>query len=187
MKNSFLLAVLFVLLPLAGFAQDKPAKFTVTVSADSILMGNYFEVKFSLENAGGKDFEAPDFGEHFKVVSGPTHSTSMSIVNGELTQSATITYYLEPKDPGVFYILPASINTGDTILETDPLEVMVVPNPDGIEQRPPGQAEGFQFNWSNPFDFDFDFLFPEMKPAPPPAGEELPKEAPRKKLKTIRI
>lgn len=187
MKNAFLAAVLWALLPLAAFTQDKPVKFTVQVSTDSILMGNYFEVKFTLENANGQNFEAPDFNDHFNVISGPNFSTSMSMVNGDMTQSMTITYYLEPKDPGVFYILPASVKAGDKMLETSPLEVLVVPNPDGIKQTPPRRADSFQFNWGDPFDMNFDFSFPELKPSPPPPGEDAPKETPKKKRKTTRI
>lgn len=176
----------------ATVAQERPVKFTVEVSTDSILMGNYFEVRFVLENANGNDFEAPDFSDHFNVVGGPNFSSSFSMVNGGMTQSQTITYYLEPKDIGAWYILPASVNTGEKILETAPLEVLVVPNPDGIKQSPPNRRQSFQFDWGgNPFDFSFP-AFPEWKnedkesPAPPPA--QAPEEKPaRKKRKTIRI
>ena len=177
----------------AAYTQDKPVKFTVEVSTDSILMGNYFEVKFMLENANGQNFEAPDFDEHFNVVSGPNFSTSMSMLNGDITQSMTITYYLEPKDVGAWYILPASVEAGDKILETAPLEVLVVPNPDGIKQSPPRKRESFQFNWGDPFDMNFDFSFPQLKEFPfllPEEGtpkEDAPKEIPKKKRKTTRI
>jgi hypothetical protein len=189
MKKGFF-SIFFAMAFLAtATAQDKPVKFTVQVSTDSILMGNYFEVKFTLENANGQNFEAPDFNDHFKVVSGPNHSTSMSIVNGNMTQSMTITYYLEPKDVGAFYILPASVQAGDKTLETSPMEVLVVPNPDGIRQNQPRRMDGFQFNWGDMPDMNFDFSFPDfrnlMPPLPP--AEEAPKEAPKKKKKTIRI
>ncbi len=188
-KVIFFSIFIFCFLP-AVFSQDKPAKFTVTVSTDSILMDNYFEVKFVLENANGQNFEAPDFSDHFNVVTGPNFSTSMSMVNGNISQSMTITYYLEPKEVGMFYILPASVNTDDKVLETAPLEVMVVPNPDGIKQMPPrGKMDNFQFNFGDPFGFDFSF--PELKEMPqfsnPSPREEAPKELPKKKRKTIRI
>lgn len=188
MKNGFF-SLLFAMAFLAtAAAQDKPVKFTVQVNTDSILMGNFFEVKFTLENANGQNFEAPDFNDHFNVVSGPNFSTSMSMVNGDVTQSMTITYYLEPKDVGAYYILPASVTAGDKILETSPLEVLVVPNPDGVKQSPPRQMDAFQFNFGDPFNGGFDFSFPELRdmspPPPPPAEEVKPK---KKKRKTIRI
>ncbi|MBK8563491.1 MAG: BatD family protein [Saprospiraceae bacterium] len=164
------------------FSQDKPVKFTVTVSTDSILMDNYFEVKFVLENADGQNFEAPDFNEHFNVVSGPNFSTSMSIMNGNITQNMTITYYLEPKDVGNYYIMPASVKAKGEVLETAPLEVMVVPNPDGIKQSlPKHNSQNLQFNFGdNPFDFDFSFPnlneFHQFSYPEPKGEQEKPKQ-----------
>jgi hypothetical protein len=166
------------------------------VSTDSILMDNYFEVKFVLENADGQNFEAPDFNENFKVMSGPNFSTSMSIMNGAVSQSMTITYYLEPKDIGAYYILPASVQAEEKVLETVPLEVVVVPNPKGIKQAPPrGKMDNLQFNFGDPFDFDFSFpglgempmfTFPELQQEQQPRPEEQHPPA-KKKRKTTRI
>lgn len=190
MKKAIFLSIFIFSCFAQVFSQEKPVKFTVSVSADSILMDNYFEVKFMLENADGKNFEAPDFSEHFNVVSGPNFSTSMSIVNGEISQSMTITYFLEPKNIGLFYILPASVQAGSKVLETSPLEVLVVPNPDGIKQSPPrNKMDSFKFNFGNPF--NMDFMFPDFEEFPqfskPAPKEEAPKEQPSKKRKTIRI
>ncbi|MBI5917653.1 MAG: BatD family protein [Bacteroidetes bacterium] len=188
MKSALIFLLTTFLISTFSFSQGKPVKFTVSVSTDSILMDNFFEVKFTLENADGQNFEAPDFSEHFNVVSGPNFSTSMSMVNGDVTQGMTITYYLEPRELGAFYILPAYVNAGDKVLETSPLEVMVVPNPDGLKQPLPGQNDRMQFNWDSPFDLGFDFLSPETRPSQPPSPkEEKPQEAPKKKRKTTRI
>ncbi|PHN03117.1 BatD family protein [Flavilitoribacter nigricans] len=130
-----LLGLLFLIGITAGLAAQEGARFTVEVSTDSILFGNYFKVTFSLENARGGEFSAPDFSE-FRVVSGPNQASSMSIVNGQVTQSISYAYYLEPKDLGNFYILPASVAVGDKVMETQPIEVMVVPNPENIRQSP---------------------------------------------------
>jgi len=56
-------------------AQD--VKFTVAVSTDSILIGNYFEVTFSIENGDAKNFEAPAF-QDFSIVGGPNQSSSLN-------------------------------------------------------------------------------------------------------------
>ena len=153
-------------------------------------MENYFEVKFVLENADGQNFEAPDFSEHFNVVSGPNFSTSMSIVNGDISQNMAISYYLEPKEIGAYYILPASVEANEKILETAPLEVLVVPNPDGIKQAPRrGKTDSLQFNFGDPF--GLDFTFPGIKEMPPFSNPEpkevLPTEQRKKQRKTTRI
>lgn len=189
MKKAIFLSIFIFTSFINAFSQEKPVNFTVTVSTDSVLMDNYFEVKFTLENADGKNFEAPDFSQHFNIISGPNFSTSMNIVNGDISRTMTITYFVEPKETGLFYILPASVQAEGKVLETSPLEVMVVPNPDGIKQTPPrNQMDSFQFNFGNPF--DFDFLIPEMKDMPerqPLPEEQAPIEQPKKKRKTTRI
>lgn len=130
-----LLGLLFLIGMAVTLLAQEGARFTVEVSTDSILFGNYFKVTFSLENAKGSDFSAPDFSE-FHVISGPNQASSMSIINGAVTQSVSYSYYLEPKDIGNFYISPASVAVGGKMLETQPLEIMVVPNPEGIKQSP---------------------------------------------------
>jgi len=184
MKNSIGTLAFATFVSLTAFAQDKPVKFSVSVSTDSVLMDNYFEVKFTLENANGENFEAPAF-DHFNVVSGPNFSTSMSMVNGDVTQSMTITYYLEPKDIGSYYILPASVKAKDKTLQTAPLGVLVVPNPDGIKQVPERRQD--LFDWGSPFDFEKEFPFPHIRPDNKPQPQPEPGQKPKKKKRTIRI
>ena len=133
MKKLLLLAS-FMICTIIMFGQ-KEAKLTVEVSNDSILLGNYIEVKFTIENASVENFEAPNF-DGFNIVSGPNQSSSMMINNGEVTQSVTYSYYVEPVDIGNYYIQPAFVDTGAEMIESNPLEVLVVDNPDGIIQQP---------------------------------------------------
>ncbi len=161
-------------LPLWLAAQQAP-KFKVEVSTDSVLWGNYFKVTYTLENAPGAQFETPAFPD-FRIISGPNMSSSFSLVNGVSTQSVSYTYFLEPKEIGVFYIQPAFVETGGAVLETPPLQIKVAPNPDNIKQQPREDNSRFQFRWD-------DFGFPPMpeSPAPKPAPE------PEKKRKTTRL
>ena len=150
-KYAFANFLFFLAFLATSSGQEKPIKFEVSVSSDSILMDNYFEVKFTVENADGKNFEAPDFTENFNVVSGPNFASSVSMLNGEMTQRMTITYYLQPRDIGAYYIQPASVHAGGKILETAPVEVFVHPNPDGIQQAPPMNNGEFHMQFGNPF------------------------------------
>ncbi len=173
-----------IMLGLAIQAQDKAPKFTLEISTDSILMGNYFEVKFTLENASGNNFIAPEF-EGFRIVGGPNYATSMSFVNGEMSQTISYSYNLEPIDIGNYWIQPASVETGGEILETIPIEVLVVPNPDGIRQHPKERERSRGF-----FDDFFESPSPRFQPAPAPESAPKKKEATKpkkKKRKTIRI
>lgn len=141
------------------FAQEGP-RFTVEVSSDSVLMENYFTVSFTLENAEGMNFLPPAFDD-FEVVSGPNTSSSMSFINGAMSQKITYTFYLRPREIGNYYIQPASIESNEGLLETLPREVIVLPNPDGIIQQPKPRSESFNFNMDG---FNLSpFFGPDMK------------------------
>lgn len=169
-KTSILFVSLFLASQIAIAQED--AKFSVKVSMDSVLYGNYFQVVFSLENAKGQDFQAPAF-EDFVVKSGPNMSSSFSMVNGDVTQSVSYTFYLEPKDIGNYYIQPASIAVGEMMLETQPIEILVVPNPEGIIQKQPQEERmsdffrGFDREGMPGFrNFQFDFDEPGLRSLP---------------------
>ena len=129
------LVLIGVILVFGGvIAQAEEVTFKVEVSTDTVLMDNYFEVKFTIENAR-PGFSPPTFSD-FDVVGGPNQSSSFSMINGKVTQSATYTYYLQPRMEGVFYIDAAAIEVDGDFIETPPVEVVVLPNPDGIIENP---------------------------------------------------
>lgn len=179
--KSRIFAMVITLFCAGAMVAQSQAQFTIEISSDSILLGNYFEVKFTLENAKGENFEPPAFSE-FLLKGGPNTASSMSIINGEVTQSITYSYYLEPKDIGNYWVEPASIVVGDDVLETQPVEVVVFPNPDGIKQNIP-QRQHFEFRMD-----DFSFPMPKLEY---PEGELAPKEKKeekkKKKRKTYKI
>jgi uncharacterized protein (DUF58 family) len=169
----------FTLLSLSVIYAQKGPVFSVEVSNDSILMGNMVKVAFTLENAQGDNFQAPYFKE-FDVVSGPNVSTSFSMINGQTSQTITYTYYLRPREIGNYFIEPASISTEEAVLETQPLEVIVVPNPDGLIQEPEPQTDPFN-NRMEPFSWPD---FPSFDKAPSPSQ---PKKKEPKKRKTYKM
>ncbi len=156
------------------------AAFKVEVSTDSVLLGNYIEVTFTLENASMEDFQVPTF-EGFQIIGGPNQSSSFNMMNGEVTQKTSYSYYLEPKDIGTYFIPPATVSTGEQVLETIPLELLVVPNPDGIIQQPKSRREslGSDFFGQNDF-FSRDFFGT-------PPSQQAPKKKIKKKRKTYKL
>lgn len=167
MKKLLISIVLIGVLAYTSIAQE--GQFSVAVSTDSLLMGNALEVTFSLKNVKGEQFEAPTF-EGFEIVGGPNQSSSFQMVNGDVTQEMSYTYYLQPLDEGTFFIPPASIKTETGYLETQPLEVVVYPNPDGIIQEPNKPRSDFHF-----------FDFPRTKQVPPAT------QKPKKKRKIYKL
>ncbi len=164
--------VIMTLLTVAGTAQEE-ARIRVRTNSDTVLLGNHLTVSFELENAPAQDFQAPLF-EQFDIVSGPNMSSSFSMINGEVSQQASYTFYLRPRDAGIFYIEPAAVRIDDeTVLETEPVEIIVLPNPEGIIQEPEPL---------NHFRFQFEDFPPLDK-----AGPEEPKKPSKKKRKTYKI
>ena len=167
----------FFLVANNGFGQSD-IKFTVSVGVDSILFGNAFKVTFTLENAKGGAFIPPAF-EAFNQVSGQSTSTRTSIINGEMSQSSTYSFYLEPKEIGRFFIEPANITAGEITLETLPLAIFILDNPEGIKQNTEKKGNNPDLFFDQ---FDMD-LPPQFDWNTPPSKEKKKK----KKRKTYRL
>jgi hypothetical protein len=130
MKHLFL--ILFTTLGLRVAAQD--VKFTAILSKSTVALDSKFKVEFKLENAQGTQFQAPEF-EDFEVVAGPSTSSSMSIINGEVTQSIAYVYYLRPKEVGTFTLDAASITVKGEELKTKKMKVKVVEKNEVSEEQ----------------------------------------------------
>jgi hypothetical protein len=99
--------------------------FTAVVSANQVVQNTVFEIRFELKNADGENFEPPSFG-HFRVVGGPSTSSSVMIVNGEMSRSESWSYSLLATEEGTFTIGPASVAAGRKVLSTRPLNIQVL-------------------------------------------------------------
>ncbi|HEB61850.1 MAG TPA: hypothetical protein ENI82_01750 [Bacteroidetes bacterium] len=133
------------------FAQQ--GEFKVEVSNDTVLAGNYMIIEFDIINTNG-DFIAPDFND-FDIVSGPNTSSVFSMINGQTTQKSSYTYYLEPKHEGELYIEPAYLYMEGDTLETGPIKIMVLPNPDGKKIEPKMNDNQFEFSFPEYDDHPF--------------------------------
>jgi len=133
MIKKLLSTAVFVLTALVVQAQE--VKFSVEISSDTLLIGNYFELKYTIENTSANHFEPPKLNNHH-IVGGPNTSTQMSFVNGEMSQSASYTYFIEPPNLGSYTIPPAYLTADDVNLEAPPIDIIVLPNPEGIIQPP---------------------------------------------------
>ncbi len=168
-----IIGFLGVLLLASGLTAQEGARFTVEVSTDSVLLGNYFQLSFTLEHAVARDFTGPDLGGQFDLVSGPNQASSMQVFNGQVRRSTRYTYVLQPRDIGSSFIGPASIETAEgQVLETTPLEIFVLPNPDGRKQ-PLNGREGIP-GMGHEFMQQFEFAIPEsLDDFMAPGGEGL--------------
>ncbi len=121
MKKIVSILFLIVLFTNVSLAQ----KFTASASKNRVAVGETFQVQFSL-NGNGSNFKAPALND-FDVYSGPNQSTSMSIINGAMSQSVTLSYILAAKKEGKFTIGSASvIVNGNSSLQSNALVIEVV-------------------------------------------------------------
>jgi hypothetical protein len=126
MKRSiiYITFVLFAaLLPLC--AQD--GTFTASVDQNKVAAGSQVQVTFTVSGGevnGVKNFKAPNFTP-FVVTSGPSQSTNMQWINGQMSGSVSYTYMLYARQTGKFTIEPAAIEYKGKTLKTDPLSVEV--------------------------------------------------------------
>ncbi len=100
-------------------------KFEAISNAKEVLVNNYFEVSFSLKNANGSDFSAPDFGK-FIVTSGPNSTKSVQFINGIVSQEMGYSYTLVAEKEGNFTIGPASIKANGKVYKTSPITIKVL-------------------------------------------------------------
>lgn len=134
--RSILLSILSILALSNLTAQE--GSFNVEVTADTVYYGNPIQIKYTMINIQG-DFQAPSF-DGFNIIAGPNTSSQYSMVNGKVTQRASYEYVLMPVQEGVITIGVANLDTGEDMLMTPALDILVLDNPDGIMQRNQGYS-----------------------------------------------
>ena len=123
-KKTFglLLLLFFAYFPVV-FGQ---VSFKVFVDAKQIVLNSYLEVSFTLKNADGSNFKAPAFNG-FSVLSGPSSSSSTTIINGSVSKELSYNYTLKPKQVGKYRIGSASVRVDGKTIRTKPFTIDVLP------------------------------------------------------------
>lgn len=124
MKNNILIITLLLLVNIA-FAQSGEVKFEAKADAKQVLLGNYFQINFTLFNAEGDRFQAPKF-DGFKILSGPNQNSNMTIIQGQVSRSVGYSYYLQPEKVGKFIIPSATITVKGKTLKSNPVTIEVL-------------------------------------------------------------
>ena len=130
-----ILTVFLISLPFLIFAQDP--KLEVTVSRDTVLMGNQVKITFTAYNADGEFVEPKLNG--LRVSNGPFTSSSYTFSNGQSSRQISYTYYLTPAREGVVTVGKASIKSGDKELTTYEITLFAKDNPDNIKESADGE------------------------------------------------
>lgn len=121
-----LISVIFIISSLHAYSQ---AGFSATVSKSKVAVNERFQLVFTLTNGGNpKEFKAPSFND-FIIAGGPSQSSNFQSINGQVTQSVSYSYVLQPKNIGKFTIGSASVKSGDKTLTTQPISIEVIDKP----------------------------------------------------------
>ncbi|KXK40866.1 MAG: protein BatD [Saprospiraceae bacterium] len=107
----------------AGIAAQTP-RFYMQADRNQVEEGETFVLEVVLENMNTEHIEMPDVAP-FKIVGGPSTSTSMSIINGKRTSSASYRYYVMATKKGTYSIPPASSQIGGRTIKTNEVKIEV--------------------------------------------------------------
>ena len=148
------LFILFIisLVEVTGISAQS-VRFYAESDAREVLVGSYFQVTFTLENANGSDFKAPRFS-NFNIVSGPSRSSNVSIINGVRSQKLSFTYGLQSKKEGVYQLGSASILVNKKTYTTKPITIKV------LKSSPSGAGVVPNEQFFLKAEIDQDTLFP---------------------------
>lgn len=115
--------ILFVLL-LSAITSVMAQKFVAQASKTTVAVGEAFQISYTL-NTSGSNFKVPALKD-FDVYSGPNQSTSMSFVNGAMSQSVTLSYVIAAKKEGKITIGPATVNVEGKTIQSNSLTFEVI-------------------------------------------------------------
>jgi hypothetical protein len=167
---------LFSIQTLCLWGQKSPT-FTIEVSGDTVGLNGTLEVQFIIENVQVKKWTPPAF-DGFDV-QGPSTSSMMSVVNGDVSQKMIYTYFLTPRDIGRYTIGKVSIHTEGGELSTVEKEIIVLKN--YVGHKKPKNHSFFD-------DEDEDDLFFRKHTTPsPPQTPKKPETLKKKKYETEKI
>jgi hypothetical protein len=125
---------------LTGFVESSISQeFSASIDKNPVSIDDQFTLSFVLSNAGtsgGRNLKMPNL-EKFRIMMGPSTSTSMQIINGAVSSSATYSYVLQPKELGKHTIGAASIEAGGKTYSSNPVTIEVVKG----TPRPKQQAQ----------------------------------------------
>mgnify|MGYP000860954559 CR=1 FL=1 len=145
MNKKFKIFVFFIynLIFIIQNSYSQTPSFVAQVSKNKVAVGEIFTVAFTL-NGSGSNLQYPNF-KGFDIYAGPNQSQSVSMVNGTVSQSTTLSLYLLAKAEGKYTIGSASVMSGNQKLETKPIVIEVVKgNPQSQQQQAQGGNNGQQ-------------------------------------------
>jgi hypothetical protein len=132
---SGMLMAFFLVFSFSLFSQ----KLTVQVSQNKVQVGNAFQIAFSI-NTVPSTFTPPNFKD-FDVYSGPNQSQSMQFINGNMSQSFTISYLIAAKKEGKLQIGPMVVVANGQNFKSEVVNIEAVKGNIPAQQQQAGQPQ----------------------------------------------
>jgi hypothetical protein len=121
MKRNYLTILILLISVQSVIAQ---VTFKTEVSKTELGLNERLRIEFSIDKQGGDDFTPPDF-RNFKVLAGPSQSSSFSSINGRTSYKLTYTYVIQPLAKGTFTIPSASVTYNGEIIKSNTVRIVV--------------------------------------------------------------
>lgn len=99
-------------------------KIQVQVSSSKVQVGVPFQIAFTV-NSTPSTFTPPNFKD-FDIYSGPNQSQSMQYVNGNMSQSFSISFLIAAKHEGKLTIGPMQMVVGGQTIQSEPFKIEAV-------------------------------------------------------------
>ena len=122
MKRNYLSILILLITAQSVIAQ---VTFKTAVSKTELGLNERLRIEFSIDRQGGDDFTPPDF-KNFKVLAGPSQSSSFSSINGKTSYKLTYTYIIQPLSKGTFTIPSASITYDGEVIKSNTVRITVL-------------------------------------------------------------
>ena len=135
MRYKVLISLLFLFFVLPTL-KSQSASFVMETDRNEIEEGETFVLNIALENIDGRSLQLPDLSS-FKIVQGPSTSSSITIINGKRSATQSYQYILLALKRGKYTILPASVKLGSKILKSNSLDITIT---EGKPNASPSQS-----------------------------------------------
>ena len=117
-------------------------RFSASADATQVPLNYTFNITYAVENGSLQKFNPPNFAAVGFDASGPAQSTNVSVINGKVSKSVSLTYTLKPKKQGDFVIPAATATVNGGEMRSNTISIKVV--------APAKQSQQQQYN--DPFD-----------------------------------
>lgn len=129
-----------------SFAQ---VKFSVVCPDKKVGKNDLLQIQFKVENASNvESIDPPDF-KGFNIVSGPNQQSSMSNINGRISQYVALGFSLQPKSVGKFIIGTATAHADGKEYKSGPVTITVT-NASSAQTHTTNASPSPNFNFDFP-------------------------------------